>query len=120
MRSDPRMSRKGRSTMLWGLSMRSLSNGETELHVSARYYSLSQPLLLSAIAAHLHLAPAAVFVLRRIEEEPSAILPSTLLDPGEISLAHETERRQCYRSKDCFYRVIHDVPCPPIDPLDLF
>ena len=97
-----------------------LRNGETGLRVSARYNSPPQPLLLGAVAAHLHLAPAAVFVLRRIEEEPSAILSGTLLDPREICLAHETERRQCYRSKDGFYRVIDDVPRPPIDPLDLF
>jgi hypothetical protein len=80
--------------------------------------SVAQPALLGAIAAYLHLTPAAVLIFRCIEEKPPAISSRTLLDTGKIRLAHDTQCRQYNRSKDCFDGVLNDVPRPSIEAFD--
>src|SRR5262249_17308678 len=80
--------------------------------------ALPQPLLFGAIAAHLHLAPAAALVLGGVEEQPAAVRAPALLDPRQLGLTQQADGGERNRTENRFGGPRSGVPGPRIDAGD--
>src|SRR5260370_29586447 len=69
-------------------------------------------LLFGAIAADLHLAPASLLVLGRIEEEPAAMVAGALLDARHVALHQQRQGREGDRPKDRLDETVGGAPRP--------
>src|SRR5471032_2296071 len=69
--------------------------------------------LLCPVAADFHLAPAALLVLRSVEEQPAAtVAAATLLDARDVALCQQRQGGERDRSENGFNDSVSRAPGP--------